>query len=110
MPNNPYIRIKNTMYRRKSLIWFWISIAILLPAVPLLVESIIQSIVSPRGLGHVILLYLSILLHIGFLLATAISTWYGIRAYINEKNLAWWLVVLYAVIVFMLFQYEILAL
>ncbi|MFU8861503.1 MAG: hypothetical protein ACNA8K_13890 [Cyclonatronaceae bacterium] len=98
------------MYRRKSLIWFWISLAVILPAVPMLVESIIQSLADPRGLTHVILLYIATLLHIGFLITTGISTWFGIRAWVAEKVVSYWVFILYVILVFMLFQYEILTL
>jgi hypothetical protein len=95
------------MYRRKSLIWFWISLAVILPAVPLLIESIIQGFANPRGLLHVILLYLSALLHVAFLITTLISFWFGIRAYLREKAICYWLFFLAGMILFMMFQYEI---
>lgn len=95
------------MYRRKSLIWFWISVAVILPAVPMLVESIIQGFANPRGLMHVILLHLSAMLHVAFLITTGISTWYGVRAYAAEKVVCYWLLFLFGIILFMLFQYEI---
>jgi hypothetical protein len=105
-----YIRNKTILYRRKSLIWFWISLAVILPAVPMLVESIIQGITNPRGLTHVILLYLASLLHVGFLVTAGVSTWFGIRAYMTEKVLCYWVFILYVLLIFMLFQYEILTL
>lgn len=76
----------------------------------MLVESIIQSLADPRGLTHVILLYIATLLHIGFLITTGISTWFGIRAWVAEKVVSYWVFILYVILVFMLFQYEILTL
>lgn len=105
-----YIRNKTILYRRKSLIWFWISLAVILPAVPMLVESIIQGITNPRGLTHVILLYLASLLHVGFLVTAGISTWFGIRAYVTDKVVCYWVFILFVLLFFMLFQYEILTL
>ncbi|MFN2372294.1 MAG: hypothetical protein ABR545_00650 [Cyclonatronaceae bacterium] len=98
------------MYRRKSLVWFWISLAVILPAVPMLVESIIQGITNPRGLTHVILLYMASLLHVAFLVTAGVSTWFGIRAYLTEKVLCYWVFILFVLLIFMLFQYEILTL
>jgi hypothetical protein len=76
----------------------------------MLVESIIQVIENPRGLTHVILLYLASMLHVGFLVTAGISAWFGIRAWIAEKAICYWVFILFVILVFMLFQYEILTL